>query len=196
MTNMIPECSQCGNATATMSQACTFDNPRVVLQHIRAHRLTVNDSGYHGELVRLADNPGVRMNYFSANGITVDALAESLWSAGFTSRRLDCSETLELLDQLFTRQPKSPARAKVPANALQRAKSNRNRLYQCNGCGQRFRGTRASDAICGRCFDAWLATLPEEIQETVGSAIAPFRFERKDLLPEEIEQELAATSAA
>ena len=56
------------------------------------------DPMYRGEIRRLAENPGIRMRYMRSGGMLLDDIGEALWDAGFTYRRVDCNEALEIVE--------------------------------------------------------------------------------------------------
>lgn len=168
-----------------LSTVCRFDDVRDVLALIHAKRLRI-DPAYAGEVSRLFENPGLRLNYQSANGLDVDSMAEALWDAGFTTRRMDCRETLDFLEMVFT--PRLPvhksrvrvARAEIDP-ALRRAKSTRNRAYVCPSCSRLIHGNRDTYALCGHCYE----NDPEH----------PQVMQLRDMLPEQIEAEILRTAA-
>lgn len=108
-----------------------------ILAELRKMKLCM-DPMYRGELARLFESAGIRRWYYSASGLNVDAAAEMLWDRGFTSRRLDCTETLDLLEQVFTPGPKPAKRArKSEISAMEaKLKNYRNRPYDCPDCGK------------------------------------------------------------
>jgi hypothetical protein len=137
------------------------------------------DPSYRAECARLADNAGIRMRYFRADGVGIETFAEILYDRGITAEHLDCVATLELLEGVMVtslardKRPRGRKRTskRETATAETKARKNRLRKFECPACHQIARGTRATDLICGRCYAC------------DGELIALVRI---DLLPEEI----------
>jgi hypothetical protein len=115
------------------------------------------DPQYRAECARLADNKGTRLRYFRRSGLTIDGIGESLWEAGFTLARPTANEVLDLLETVLRpNAQRSKGRSVKTADAAMvaedRARSTRNRKFECPRCHQIARGTRSSDLLCGRCY--------------------------------------------
>jgi hypothetical protein len=123
----------------------TNDSARAIRTLLSEFGLQI-DPQYAGEVRRLFDNPGYRMRYQRASGLTVDRLGEMLWSRGITPRRLDCREVLDLLDTVLrpgTKRDSDSSRAAMTAeeHAIEVRRKTRLRLYTCANpdCGKRIR---------------------------------------------------------
>lgn len=173
----------------------TVDDSRPILRLLHERRVQI-DPQFSGECRRLFDNAGVRINYFSKSGMTIDETSEALWDAGLTPRRLDCRETLDLLDMVFTpkkreRRPRV-SRRKVLDESVRKARDMRARKYLCE-CGQIARGTRNSSLVCGLCFELWANGLPAEIRSYV---LENARWmQRVDPTPEEVLESMAQAAS-
>lgn len=151
------------------------DDPApAVLDALADHPLRI-DPGYVGELKRLFSNRGYRRMYCRRGGATLDDLGEILVDRGIVTERPTPDDVLCYLDDLFRAQPKrrrgrQPAARTVEA-AERKARSMRLRLFECDACRQKARGTRSSSLICGVCYE-------------MDGEVRPMR--RVDPLPEEI----------
>jgi hypothetical protein len=154
------------------------DNPAPAIHSLLKEFGLCYDKAFHGEIARLLDLRGFRRAYLrKRHGLTVDAFAEMMWSRRITGRRLDCVETLDVLDMMLT--VKAPRKSRRRASEVlgeiereaKRATENRQRKFSCPVCNQIARATRAADLLCGRCYanDAALVAmvrmspLPEEL---------------------------------
>jgi len=158
------------------------DSIAPALAVLKKRRLCI-DPMYAGECKRLFENAGVKINYFRRDGLTIDEAGEVLVDAGITVRRLDCREVLDLLDMLFAPRPRvKRGRAhgrKVVDEAERKARTMRNRKYECPSCKQKARGTRSSSLVCGVCYEMdgeiifllRVDALPEEVLPQAAGAM-------------------------
>ena len=136
-----------------------------------------HDPAFPGELATLFDVPGRKLRFLRARGVTVDGFGELLVDRGLTPERLAVNDVLALLGTVFDGTSWGESRkARGSVAALEaaelKAKKNRMRKFECS-CGQILRGTRASSAICGLCYEMEgeirfmrrVDPLPEEIRE-------------------------------
>lgn len=186
------------------------DNPeRDVLRVLAEFRLCI-DPQYRGELARLFEHRGYRRLYYKRHGLTLDSFTEVLLDRGITRDRPTPNELLDYLDDLlFNRaERKKPGRKRATANTIdgmeRHARVTRLRLYQCDRCGQKLRGTRETDVVCGRCLESAFESIARGIadalcDETIAEAAMLTvreciqRMRRKDPLPEEILAQSFAT---
>jgi len=177
---------------------------RAVLAEVGLH-----GTDYRAEVARLFDSAGLRMRYVRKSGVSIDAFAELIWSRGITLRRLDCTETLDLLEMVFSPAPKPSKRVKATSKGIDtaetRARKMRLRKLVCDGCGQIARGTRKSELICGVCHAAvihdvarFLGSLGDNPTAAIlaGLLSGVSGMRRVDPLPEEILEQAAGIEVA
>jgi hypothetical protein len=157
--------------------ALRLDSPASTVRKLAAVH-GFNDPHHRGELQQVFDGRGRSLRYLRPRGVTLDTFGEILLDRGVTYRRLVPDEVHRLLVMSFDAtvravQRKEPT-AKQITRAEQKARRNRNRLYQCpeSDCQQRARGTRHTSLICGLCYEmkagkvvylVRIDPLPEEI---------------------------------
>jgi hypothetical protein len=134
------------------------------------------DPQYRGECLRLFADPRARMAYFSKRGLTVDDFAEAIWDAGFCDPRPDCTEVLDMLENLILSTP-GVVRAKVAKSEiratlgdlesslereLETRRKNRWRSWECSCANSaKIRTTKdelppaMARALCDECGEPW-----------------------------------------
>jgi hypothetical protein len=163
-----------------------------------------NDPDFRGELARLKENSRFR-KHWRKGGVTLDGFGELLTDRNLVVDRPTPDDLLCYFEDLFQPVKRKVGRKRVSTrsmdDALQHAKNVRFRLYEC-ACGQKIRGTRKTSVVCGRCLESVFTTIAAElatevlqderivtaIMTTVRQWVKP--LERKDPLPEEIEQSI------
>lgn len=171
--------------------ALTTDKMSDITAHLARVGITTQSKMFRGELARFADSPGIRLRYFRPSGLDVDPIGESLQDAGLSTERPTCLEVLELLelvlvDGLGTKRRKVQRVSRLTMEqAVTKARKMRDRKYLCDTCGQIIRGTRATLVPCGRCFNTFVASIPEEsIRQYLTDNVHMMR--RTDPTPEEV----------
>lgn len=163
----------------------------------KRNRLDLADPDFEG----LTDSDAnLRRQYFTRlGGCSADGFGIALGEEIVTGELLP-ADVVEILEWALPVRPAPGAGSRLPVtrkavDRLERkARNNRNRLIRCTGCGQRARGTRSSDLICGTCFRRWAEGLPGEIRDYLLEN-AP-GMDRIDPTPEEILESAAMAHGA